>query len=128
MRNSAYAKPFNLDFKSICDAYTFYWRVEKSFEILENVKKLKLGGGWVEFWVKIFFLRESYTKWVEQIKPRRCKLPWLNIFSKTGNNLKTLIFSFAYLWTAIARVYLIGDMTLGFAFTQIWCLAKKALI
>ena len=38
MRNSAYAKPFNLDFKSISDVYTFIEEQKKALKFQKMSK------------------------------------------------------------------------------------------
>ena len=66
MQNSAYTNPINLELWRNWRALYFYWRLEKRFEVIENIKKLELEEDWVELGPKVSLLRQSQAKYMEQ--------------------------------------------------------------
>ena len=66
MQNSAFTKPSNLELECEWLALYFYSKLEKCFEVTENIKKIKFEGDLVELWLKICLLRECWAKQLEQ--------------------------------------------------------------
>ena len=70
-----------------------YYRLEKCFEVVENVKKLNFEGNWAELLPKLYLLRQSQTKYLTKVEKS----------SKIGHERKSLISAFACFLTAIAK-------------------------
>ena len=68
--------------------------MEKSFDNIENVKKLKFEEEWVELRLKVCLLREFWANNLEKIQKS----------SKTGEDKKSLISPFACFLTGTAKL------------------------
>ena len=59
MQNSAYTKPIHLELYGNSVVWYSYYRQEKIFAIMKNIKKLKFEGDWMMLWPKFYLLRKS---------------------------------------------------------------------
>ena len=71
--------------------------LEKCFELTENIQKFRWKGDWAKLRPKIYFLRQSYAKYLAQSKE-------IAQDSKTGQDFKNVISNFACFLTAIINV------------------------
>ena len=68
MQYSANTKPLNLELLTELTWFTFTSWFEKCFEVTENIQKLMCERNWAKLKSKICFLRQSYPKYLDQIK------------------------------------------------------------
>ena len=71
LTQARYAKSYlhkNIKFGTLAQLnyFIFYQRLEKWFEVIENVNKLKFEGDWAELRPKVCLLKQSRTKYLEQ--------------------------------------------------------------
>ena len=68
--------------------------MEKCFDDIQNFKKLRSEEDWPELRPKVYLLRQSWAKYLEQNRE----------ISKTGQDKKSLISTFAYAFGGSAKV------------------------
>ena len=67
MQNTAYPKPLKLEFNST-DVPPIFLKDWRNALVIKNVKKLKFQEDWAELRPKNILLRQSYAKYLEQIR------------------------------------------------------------